>query len=114
MQSIFRPAARRETLGEQSEGGRRDGGLKMSWTNRCPVRGLWVLIVCRIVVAQDAFISCFGQSFDHPKAERLLTARYPKDAIFIEHAQVDEINGNSSRRVIKPNNIYRVKLDFES
>jgi hypothetical protein len=29
MQSIFRPAARRETLGEQSEGGRRDGGLKM-------------------------------------------------------------------------------------
>jgi hypothetical protein len=32
MQSIFRPAARRETLGEQSEGGRRDGGLKMGWT----------------------------------------------------------------------------------
>jgi hypothetical protein len=29
MQSIFRPAARRETLGEQSEGSRRDGGLKM-------------------------------------------------------------------------------------
>jgi len=29
MQSIFRPAARRKSLGEQSEGGRRDGGLKM-------------------------------------------------------------------------------------
>src|SRR6266481_3918069 len=29
MQSIFRPASRRETLGEESEGGRRDGGLKM-------------------------------------------------------------------------------------
>ena len=44
------------------------------------------------LVAQDAFISCFGQSFDHPKAERLLTAGHPKDAIAIEHAQVDEIN----------------------
>src|SRR5271166_548986 len=43
-------------------------------------------------VAQDAFISCFGQSFDHPKAQRLLTARHPKDTIAIEHAQVDEIN----------------------
>jgi len=32
MQSIFRLAARRETLGEQLEGGRRDGGLKMGWT----------------------------------------------------------------------------------
>ena len=38
MQSIFRPAARRETLGEQSEGGRRDGGLKMGWTK--PL-GVW-------------------------------------------------------------------------
>jgi len=36
MQSIFRPAARRETLGEQSEGGRRDGGLKMGWTKPLP------------------------------------------------------------------------------
>ena len=36
MQSIFRPAARRETLGEQSEGGRRDGGLKMGWTKLLP------------------------------------------------------------------------------
>ena len=43
-------------------------------------------------VAQDAFISSFGQSFDHPKAERLLTARHPKDAVVIEHAQMDEIN----------------------
>jgi hypothetical protein len=32
MQSIFRPALRRETLGEHSEGDRRDGGLKMGWT----------------------------------------------------------------------------------
>src|ERR1700722_7940376 len=29
MQSIFRPASRREALGERSGGGRRDGGLKM-------------------------------------------------------------------------------------
>jgi hypothetical protein len=29
MQSIFRPASRREMLGEHSGGGRRDGGLKM-------------------------------------------------------------------------------------
>ena len=32
MQSIFRPASRREALGERSGGGRRDGGLKMGWT----------------------------------------------------------------------------------
>src|SRR5271166_2060855 len=31
MQSIFRPASRREALGEHSGGDRRDGGLKMSW-----------------------------------------------------------------------------------
>ena len=36
MQSIFRLAARRETLGEQLEGGRRDGGLKMGWTKPLP------------------------------------------------------------------------------
>ena len=34
MQSIFRPAARREALGEHSGVGRRDGGLKMGWTKR--------------------------------------------------------------------------------
>jgi NADPH2:quinone reductase len=32
MQSIFRPASRREALGERSGGGRRDGGLKMGST----------------------------------------------------------------------------------
>jgi hypothetical protein len=49
-------------------------------------------------IAQDTFITSFGQSFDHPKAERLLTARHPKDAIVIEHAQVDEINVCAIRR----------------
>jgi hypothetical protein len=34
MQSIFRPAGRREMLGEHSGGGRRGGGLKMGWTKR--------------------------------------------------------------------------------
>jgi integrase len=32
MQSIFRSASRRETLGKHSKGGRRDGGLKMLCT----------------------------------------------------------------------------------
>jgi hypothetical protein len=41
------PAARRETLGEQSEGGRR-GGLKMGWTKPLPRRDLCVLIAGRI------------------------------------------------------------------
>src|SRR6266436_3074802 len=36
MQSIFRPASRRKTFGEQSEGDRRDGGLKMGWTKPLP------------------------------------------------------------------------------
>jgi hypothetical protein len=31
MQSIFRPASRREALGEHAGGARRDGGLKMGW-----------------------------------------------------------------------------------
>ena len=31
-QSIFRPASRRETLGEHTKGDRRDGDLKMGWT----------------------------------------------------------------------------------
>ena len=31
MQSIFRPASRREALGEHAGGGRHDGGLKMGW-----------------------------------------------------------------------------------
>ena len=34
MQSIFRPAPRREMTGEHSGGRRRDGGLKMGWTKR--------------------------------------------------------------------------------
>ena len=45
MQSIFRPASRREVLGEHSGGSRRDGGLKMGWTKRSGVwRWLWVSI----------------------------------------------------------------------
>ena len=32
IQSIFRPAARRERLGKHPKGDRRDGGLKMGWT----------------------------------------------------------------------------------
>ena len=32
MQSIFRSAARRETLGRHSKGGRRGGELKIDWT----------------------------------------------------------------------------------
>ena len=43
-------------------------------------------------IAEGTFITSFRQSFDHPKAERLLTARHPKDAVVIEHAQMDEIN----------------------
>jgi len=34
MQSIFRPAARREALGEHSGVGRRDGGLKIGLNGR--------------------------------------------------------------------------------
>jgi len=51
MQSIFRPAARRETLGEQSEGGRRDGGLKM------------LCIVRKYFTQQPGFKCLFWQFF---------------------------------------------------
>jgi hypothetical protein len=36
MQSIFRLASRREKLGKQSKGSRRDGELKMDWTKPLP------------------------------------------------------------------------------
>ena len=36
MQSSFRPATRRKWLGEQSEGDRRDGDLKLGWTKPLP------------------------------------------------------------------------------
>ena len=39
MQSSFRPATRRKWLGEQSEGDRRDGDLKLGWTK--PLPGAW-------------------------------------------------------------------------
>ena len=44
MQSIFRPASRRQRLWQNTKGDRRDGGLKMGWTKPGPARGLWVLI----------------------------------------------------------------------
>jgi hypothetical protein len=36
MQSIFRSASRRDTLGRHSKGGRRSGGLKIDWTKPPP------------------------------------------------------------------------------
>jgi hypothetical protein len=36
MQSIFRSASRRETLGKHSKGGRRGGELKIDWTEPPP------------------------------------------------------------------------------
>ena len=36
MQSSFRPATRRKWLGEQPEGDRRDGDLKLGWTKPLP------------------------------------------------------------------------------
>jgi hypothetical protein len=44
MQRIFSSAPRRETFGRHFKGGRRGGELKIDWTNRCPERGLCVLI----------------------------------------------------------------------
>jgi hypothetical protein len=47
MQSIFRSASRRETLGKHSKGGRRDGGLKMDWTK--PLARAWPMCIeCRL------------------------------------------------------------------
>jgi hypothetical protein len=46
-QSIFRPASRRESLGMEIRGDRRDGGLKMGWTK--PLPSAWPLgIHCRL------------------------------------------------------------------
>src|SRR6266566_1417645 len=47
LQSIFRSASRRETLGKHSKGGRRDGGLKMDWTKPLP-RAWPMWIECRL------------------------------------------------------------------
>ena len=66
MQSIFRPAVRRETLGGQSEGGRRDGGLKWVGLNRWGVAYLWVL-----------FVAAF--SSEDPNGPKVVRARDPWD-----------------------------------
>ena len=47
LQSIFRSASRRETLGKHLKGGRRDGGLKMDWTKPLP-RAWPMCIECRL------------------------------------------------------------------
>jgi hypothetical protein len=36
IQSSFRPASRRETLGRHSKGGRRGGGVKIDWIKPLP------------------------------------------------------------------------------
>jgi hypothetical protein len=51
VQSSFRPASRRETLGRHSEGGRRDGGLKLLCT--IPGSGLSRVIVFPGSVSKD-------------------------------------------------------------
>jgi hypothetical protein len=45
VQSSFRPASRRETLGRLSEGGRRGGGLKIDWTK--PLPSAWPMCIDR-------------------------------------------------------------------
>jgi len=47
VQSIFRSASRRETLGKHLKGGRRDGELKMDWTKPLP-RAWPMCIECRL------------------------------------------------------------------
>ena len=47
MQSIFRSASRRETLGKHLKGGRRGGELKIDWTKPLP-RAWPMCIVCRL------------------------------------------------------------------
>jgi hypothetical protein len=52
MQSIFRPASRREALGEHSGGDRRDGGLKMGWAKPSGV-AISMGIDCRLNLGGD-------------------------------------------------------------
>ena len=53
MQSSFRPATRRKWLGEQSEGDRRDGDLKLGWTK--PLPSAWPMgIDCWPVLGRGA------------------------------------------------------------
>jgi hypothetical protein len=43
LQSSFRPASRRETLGRHSKGGGRGGGLKIDWTK--PLPSAWPMCI---------------------------------------------------------------------
>jgi hypothetical protein len=68
MQSIFSPAARRKILRGGTDGGRRDGGLKMDWTK--PGRFGRAIALC-VLNGIDLF--CFGD----PSAD-LLTVGVPR------------------------------------
>ena len=60
LQSIFRSASRRETLGKHSKGSRRDGELKMDWT-KPPPRVRPMCIVCRLDLWQGSEGAGSGQ-----------------------------------------------------
>ena len=67
MQSIFRPASRREMLGEHAGGGRRDGGLKMGWTKRSGCKAIAMGTDCRLdlgwgseAAGSDERVGCCG------------------------------------------------------
>jgi hypothetical protein len=80
MQSVFSPASRREALGEHSEGGRRDGGLKMDRTKPLG-RDLAMGVDCRLYVdrgserAKDSH-GCGIQGMNRSSYRRLLVYRW--------------------------------------
>ena len=60
VQSIFRSATRRETLGKHSKGGRRGGELKIDWT-KPPPRAWPMCIDCRLDLWRGSEGAASGQ-----------------------------------------------------
>jgi hypothetical protein len=60
LQSIFRSALRRETLGRHSKGGRRGGELKIDWTKPLP-RAWPMCIDCRLDLWRGSEEAASGQ-----------------------------------------------------
>jgi len=60
MQSSFRPASRRERLGEHTKSDCREGGLKMGWTK--PLPSAWPMgIDCRLDLGRGIDVPGSGE-----------------------------------------------------
>jgi hypothetical protein len=101
-----RPASRRGKLGEHTEAGRRDGGLKMGWTK--PLPGAWPMgIDCRLDLWQGSDIAGSHECERYFVGSRVLVVNYDD----LEGMRsVPQIFSGMSRLAILPPGLVRPSL----